>query len=359
MSRSAIRMAVAAAFLLAVASLVARSEPGAPPPDRRITVGPNVHVSAAHPSWAHYEIQLAADPVDPQRLLGCSIVTTAEKNQSWSIVYLSTDAGKSWTQTLLDDSSVDVIDPACEFGIDGMAYFTTTPVAYDIPGQVKRMLFYRSPDGGKTWARPLSMRVPDREYITVDTTGGRYNGRIYIQGRLRAGQLRPLGLYRSMDNGATFAPMIEQATEEDFHGNGTGNGVVLSDGTFVAISRELIIKNAQDRRGTLASGKPMGRLVLLRSETGGETLEKPTPVADWYECPIAASCGMPSLAIDRTSGPFRDRLYVTWPDYRSGHCEILFTVSADKGKTWLRPTVVNDDRLPRAPGAPAPTITCR
>jgi hypothetical protein len=109
---------------------------------------------------------------------------------------------------------------------------------------------------------------------------GRYNGRVYIQGRLRAGNLRSLGFYRSLDKGATFAPLAEQATEEGWLGNATGNGIVLSDGTFVAMSKELNIRNALDRKGTLAAGRPMGRLILLRSNDGRATLEEPDVVGD-------------------------------------------------------------------------------
>jgi len=55
---------------------------------------------------------------------------------------------------------------------------------------------------------------------------------------------------------------------------------------------------------------------------------------------------MPSLAADATTGPFRDRLYLAWPDARSGRCEILFSFSADRGDTWSAPLVVNDDQSP-------------
>lgn len=39
-----------------------------------IRVGPNVHVSAARADRSHGELVLAADPEDPDRLLGCSML---------------------------------------------------------------------------------------------------------------------------------------------------------------------------------------------------------------------------------------------------------------------------------------------
>ncbi|MBE3072502.1 MAG: exo-alpha-sialidase, partial [Acidobacteria bacterium] len=300
-------------------------------------------MSTAHQRWAHYEIHLAADPADPTRLLGCSMVSSAEKNQTWTIVYGSTNGGQRWTPTLLDDSSPNSVDPVCEFGSDGAAYFVSLPAASDIPGEVKRTLFFRSGDGGKTWLAPLTLHSSDREYIATDLSGGRYQGRIYMHANIRAGQNRVFTLFRSSDGGASFAPMVPQPADEGYRGNGNGTSVVLSDGTFLAVTREL----ATVPRDT--SARPPDRLTLRRSEDGGETLARPSVITDWSPCPLAANGGMPSLAVDRTAGPFRDRLYLAWPDVRSGHCEVLFSSSPDKGKSWSPARVVNDDRAPRVP----------
>jgi hypothetical protein len=53
--------------------------------------------------------------------------------------------------------------------------------------------------------------------------------------------------------------------------------------------------------------------------------------------------------VDKSHGPFRDRLYVVWPDFRSGRGKVLLSYSSDKGKTWSKPHVVNDDRAWPAP----------
>jgi hypothetical protein len=57
---------------------------------------------------------------------------------------------------------------------------------------------------------------------------------------------------------------------------------------------------------------------------------------------------VPSVAIDSGNGPFKDKIHVAWPDWRSGRSEILLISSSDKGKTWSKPIVVNDD-FGRAP----------
>src|SRR5262249_52704939 len=51
----------------------------------------------------------------------------------------------------------------------------------------------------------------------------------------------------------------------------------------------------------------------------------------------------PIIAVDRTNGPFRGRLYVVGNDGRNGDPDIYITSSADNGTTWTAPLRVNDD----------------
>lgn len=356
MTRSLARMTLLTGLVAALSTItsVAQQKPGvsasakAPATARqtaqagtRIVVGPNIRVSTAHGDWAHYEIVLAADPVDSKRLLGCSMVSTGERNQTWTIVYLSTDGGQSWTPTRLDDSSTYSVDPACGFGLNGAAYFLSLPAASDIPGEVKRMLLFRSGDGGKTWTSPLELHSSDREYIAVDMTGGQHHGNVYVHANIRDGKNRVFALFRSVDAGASFAPLVPQPAEQGYTGNGTGNSVVLSDGTWLATTRELAVSPSQ---GASAGAKSSDRLSLRWSSDGGKTLGPAVIISDWPGCPASANANrQAALAVDGTNGPFRDRVYVTWPDFRSGHCEVLFASSSDKGQTWSRPVVINDE----------------
>src|SRR5260370_26478837 len=53
---------------------------------------------------------------------------------------------------------------------------------------------------------------------------------------------------------------------------------------------------------------------------------------------------IPSLAVDPGSAALKVRRCATWVDCRSKRLEILLAWSADKGKTWSSPIVINDDR---------------
>jgi hypothetical protein len=68
--------------------------------------------------------------------------------------------------------------------------------------------------------------------------------------------------------------------------------------------------------------------------------------------PRSEGANIGQLAVDETEGPFKDRLYAVWPDAREGRVQVLLSYSSDKGTTWSKPLVVNDDRPP--PGAEKP-----
>src|SRR5262249_36881262 len=66
-----------------------------------------------------------ADAKNPDRLLGCSIVFSEEKNTNLIVAYASFDRGKTWSPTLIvspDENVCCNVDPAVAYGPDGTAY---------------------------------------------------------------------------------------------------------------------------------------------------------------------------------------------------------------------------------------------
>ncbi len=331
------------------------------PPDLRqaITVGPNVQVSARNGDRAHEEVRIATDPASPQRLLVCSMVFSSKENATHTLIYASSDGGRSWAPTLESDRVEHSGDPDCVFGLDGSAYFVF--LAHHDSGATAETRVYRSLNGGWKWEEPLVLPFIDRVYLTVDHTSEKYSGRIYLHGdALREqtvdGDARVVfTLFHSTDGGRTFLPPVKLLPDEDHMPFATGNGVVLSDGTFVALFPEWSErKNFQQT----TPGKPVGTFKVVRSENGGSSFAKAAVVSPWY-CPWsrcegtsegAILYGMPSLAADNSAGPFRDRLYAVWSDKQSDYCDIFFSYSVDKGRTWSLAKVINDEPDPFARG---------
>ncbi len=312
-----------------------------------IRVEQNVRVSSGNPERLHHEVGMAASPTDPRRLLACAMIFDGRDASRHTIVYASSDAGQSWAPTLEVKLTRFVGDPDVGFAPDGSAYFSTLPLHYESDAD-HETLVYRSADGGRTWSEPVHLPFIDREYLAVDRTTGPHRGRVYLHGNAVAdptvdGDERVVfTLFRSDDGGQTFGPPRKLLPDGDKMSLGTGNGAVLSDGTYVAPFFEL---NDRKNLAHVEKDRPSGSVKVVRSEDGGDHFAKGIVVSEWTMC-RGWTPGMPYLAVDATTGPFKDRLYLVWTDRRSGRCEILFSFSSDKGKAWSKAATISDDRSP-------------
>jgi hypothetical protein len=337
-------------FLLGILLITADTVVYAQP--LKIKVGLNVHVSSAHANSPLGEIWLSADAKDPNHLLGCGIVYSPEENRRWTAIYLSTDRGKTWKMTLETKKWADSADPACAIGPGGAAHHITIATRYPEPYVLAA---YRSADGGATWEElhGLAMKHQgvDRESIVADQTGGKYNGRVYIVGessvRTTDGSKPPtngMGMWVSEDGGKTFQTHLKMVSPDNRYTLGVGNSVVMSDGTVATVFGEL--KNSTGK--TTEKNRPDYAIAILNyftSADGGESIDKATKIDDfWMSWPPATVHVTPSIDADPGSAAFKDRLYVTFSDERSGRSEIYFSISSDKGKTWSHPVVISDDQ---------------
>lgn len=316
-----------------------------------IVVGPNVQASKAFSDRSHGEIHLAANPRDPRNLIGGSMVWSEEANIETVVAYASFDGGKTWSATLKFDDGLYHSDPAVGFDSEGTAYFlqVTHPTGYQ--GEPKYYThLHRSKDGGRTWLEPTIIPMLDRHYVTVDDNQGKYHGSVYINGI----SSRQIKLQRSRDRGASFEAVVQAAAPPNTRRNsGIARMAVLSDSTLVIPFSDIELP-FPDVEGS--PGKPNAALKVTTSVDGGNTFSDPVTIA-----PIAIGHMLTSnshhfnFAADHSSGPFKDRLYVAWSDSYSGGSEystkksgganILFSYSADKGKSWSKPIEINDDRL--------------
>ncbi len=287
-------------------------------------------------------------------MLACSFVTL--ESGLTTVVYASRDGGRTWAQTKLTTDLEVGGDPICTFGYDGAAYYVVLGHPKTREQAPEGMWVYRSTDGGFTWSRPTEVPFADREYLVTDGTNGQYRGRVYINGVGGAeaitgeGASTTVAVYTSRDGGRTFTGPAERAT---FAGRirGMGNSVVLSDGTVVILFG---LQRDMHDPGNGSKGY-LGRIELITSSDGGESLNPAVTIDDWYMgAERSQGAVMPQLAVDHSDSPFRDRLYAVWTDYRTGRLEIRLAYSADKGKTWSTSRVINDDRIAFDPAAEGP-----
>jgi hypothetical protein len=320
-------------------------------PAPAIVVGPNVQVSKAFADKAHNEIHVAANPRNPLNLVGGSMVWLPQDSTQTVIAYASFDGGKTWSPTLKFDDKLYHSDPAAGFDAEGNAYFLQ--ITNTGPPEPKYYThIYRSKDGGKSWLEPVIIPMMDRHYVAVDDSRGKYHGSLYINGAT----MRNVRIRRSRDRGASFESEIKAAeVPSDRRNAGSGPLVVLSDGTLVVPYMDSETMLDPDPEGS--PSKPNAVLRVITSTDGGTTFSEPATVA-----PCALGYALISNAphfgftVDRSEGPFKDRLYASWSDSHSRGGEfsaknpqgsnILFSHSTDKGKSWSKPILLNDDRPP-------------
>lgn len=324
------RAAGSLARCLAIAALVLARVPAWA--QARLEVGPNTQVSALRAADTHYEVHAAADPSRPGRIVVGSIVYPATNELTNTVVYASSDGGRTWRATLDGPALESTGDPAVAFG-DGSAYYTASSLP---PGGGERtMRFFRSRDGGRTWSDTSTLTYTDRQYVTVDATGGRWHGRVYVHGNNRIPRgISDVVVFASTDGGRTFNGPGTREGFGRYTAQSMGSAVVRSDGTLVIVFSEsrdggqvLNATTSVDGGQTLTPAVTIGAFVAGGSRKGDDNNVNSQPI----------------LAIDATRGPFRDRLYVAWPDRRSGRSQILLSASSDGGRTWSPARIVNDN----------------
>jgi hypothetical protein len=310
----------------------------------KITVGPNVLVSASSPGWMHGEYTADADPFNANRIMVCSMRFSQQRNQTTSALYISNDGGRSWFLSLEDSATrfTGVWDPACKFGLDNQAFFVNltrgdtarrdsthyTNHQYWRMGGDNGMHLHRSMDAGQSWEPPRYLSLIDYETLTIDRTNSRYRARMYIYGNTTG---RGVWLVYSTDGGLTWT-RSERNDNEDYHPR---DGTVLPSGT-------LLLPFNNQRRGRIAGPSDYNPffLTVAASRDGGVHIDSSVNIAPAENC-RTTGLGF-GMASDHSRGPFHGRAYIVWPDQSGGRCRPLVSWSDDEGKTWSSPVVVSD-----------------
>ncbi len=161
----------------------------------------------------------------------------------------------------------------------------------------------------------------------------------------------------SADGGRTFISQLVPVSDGNYN-IGYGPGVVLSDGTYVAPMGEWKSPTPLYQGGVSTSRVPVsvtshdGRWANAALNVFRAKFDKPnwplsvevSSVGDWFLDRGWNRSMMAIMAVDSSSGPFKDRIYVEWPDVGSGRSQIMLSYSSDQGKTWSKPRVIDDNR---------------
>jgi hypothetical protein len=298
---------------------------------------------------ATWEATVAVSPADPRNAVAAGMRSLG---RGIYIVesYWTSDGGATWQKSaplgLETDKNTYARhgDPVLAIGRTGIVYLMTlTGYPGSYPLFRSAVVLYRSFDGGKTFEKPIALTdrkksdaqyiFDDKEWLAVDTTGGRYDGYLY------AAWLRAYGegtnvpsdfvFARSTDGGVTWS-------EQQVIGKGGGAQFAIGPNGEVHL---LYVD-------TLMNGRPY---VVRTSLDGGETWGEAVKIVNFSSPGMLPNIDTPvygyhAADADRSNGPHRGNVYMAWPasanpinapSARPG--TIWFTRSTDGGKSWSAP----------------------
>jgi hypothetical protein len=319
----------------------------------RILVGPDM-LASRDGEFPHVELMVAANPRNPKNLVGGSITLSRPGGGSACRTYASLDGGNQWTESQFPEQvEWGGADPQVAIGPHGTAYFAALSLQKNELGDSHAILsVYRSEDGGMTWGRPAHIgdvaSSYDHEQMVVDSTYGKFAGRVYISALYGKYPVYTVGVFRSEDDGRTFIGPVDAADGGGTLGINGENPLVLSDGTLFVPYADFDYK-PENRKNNRPSG-----LWFVTSSDGGVSFSQPHKIGEQKftldeEAARMTGGGFPAYAVDNQSKTYRDYLYVAWNDFRFGKARILFSMSKDRGAAWTEPRLLD-------PSVPASAI---
>jgi hypothetical protein len=230
----------------------------------------------------------------------------------------------------------DASDPAVSFSQNGTLYYSGVAFNIQRNNAVAGTVFVsKSTDDGSSFPQTTivalgSTRIGgifnDKPYIGVDETTGLFAGRVYVSWtRFTSLTTSDIMVAYSKDGGRSFS--FPRLISNSLLNQGSVP-MVGSDGTLYVVWNDLL--NFQT--------------MVAKSVDGGVSFSSPVVVSPYI--PLKSSSRFsfrvnsnPAAAADDTNG----NVYVAWADNRTGNAEILSSRSLDRGVTWSKPIMVNDD----------------
>ena len=346
-------------------------------------VYPSIQVSTnLDPARAYNQPQLMVDPADPNTLA----IAGANYNSGTCGAFYSKDGGRTWVNpggiarpsgygSCVTSDYGPYLGAA--FGADGALYMVTTASAASCQQCPNDLVSDKSTDLGATWSSSIIHKSQSVQFTGVDgttktdmehfsltrmATDPSNANYVYAGSRhgfenricptcVVGGNFKPRPFVAaSSDGGKTWSDPIDimaSIPRAQIEGAFIPSLAVGPDGTVYAFTRETT--PPADTTHPFTPGSPAGspgagaRKFVSISHDHGKTWK--TSTLDDSSVVCGGSCDNPIVG---TVDPHNGNVYAVWAQQRfvNGKAQAndaMFSASTDGGKTWTKPTVLNDD----------------
>lgn len=235
-------------------------------------------------------------------------------------------------------------DPSLVFDNNGNLFLSY--VDYDQPSETGAIYVRKSTDGGLTWGAPAEVinassdiQCPvDRPWISIDNSGGIYNGNIYVTSmppRIFGYLPPPYHPYfiKSVDGGQTFEPWRYLDTTNWLTGSYIRQPMpvncVSGDGTFYAVYPSYVY-----------SQNPLPQFIIASSSDAGNSFDYHTVFASSEV--VSDTLAKNSYLILSNPSDYKHLAFI-FLGVKYGDIDVFLKESFDRGITWSEEIRLNDD----------------
>lgn len=280
------------------------------------------------------EPSIVFDPADPDNIaIGWRQFDNINNNFRQAGYGYTTDGGQTWTFPGVIEPGVFRSDPVLRCDRDGNFYYNSLTSS---SGTYWTNVF-KSADGGDTWEMGTFAEGGDKQWMSIDMSGGIGSGNIYEFWNGAYSVCSPDNFTRSTDQNESYESCSWIPGDPYW-----GTTIVSPDGILYMCGAEwggFMVARSSDAQ---YPGEEVSWDLTVSVSLGGEIIG-----FGGDNCPNPNGLlGQTIIAMDSTGGPGDGNLYLlcSVDSYtNSDPCDVRFSRSTDGGLTWSPSVRVNDD----------------
>ncbi len=276
------------------------------------------------------ESSIAIDPTAPNRMvIGWRQFDNVASNFRQAGWGWSHDGGRTWTFPGVIQPGLFRSDPVLGADADGTIYYCS------LSGGDFSVEFFKSFDAGLSWGPELPAFGGDKQWFTIDRTGGPGHGNIYECWSVNAGCCGPDAFTRSTNGAASFSTPVEISNTPIWGTNTVGpDGAVYVVGATPGNLSEFWVA-----KSTTVQNPGIPSFDFVSAVNMGGAMDFGAA------CNPGGLAGQAQVAVDASGGPTHGNVYVLCSVDPPGvdPLDVHLVRSEDGGLNWSPPVRVNDD----------------